>query len=191
MKKELLYSQKGNILDEPLLLKPSIFKDKRGYFLESWNQNVFNKSVGKKVNFLQDNHSSSKKGVVRGMHFQTSPFQQSKLVRCLSGSIFDVIVDIRTTSKTFGEWCGIELKANDHYQFWIPFGFAHGFLALMDDSIVLYKVDQFRHQNNERTLKWDDKLIGIKWPYLNESHSISEKDKNAPNLSEINKDDLF
>lgn len=90
MKKELLYSQKGNVLDGPLLLKPSIFKDKRGYFLESWNQNVFNKSVGKKVNFLQDNHSSSKKGVVRGMHFQTPPFQQSKLVRCLSGSIFDV-----------------------------------------------------------------------------------------------------
>ena len=94
MKKEFLYSQKGNVLDGPLLLKPSMFKDKRGYFLESWNQNVFNKSVGKKVNFLQDNHSSSKKGVVRGMHFQTPPSQQSKLVRCLSGSIFDVIVDI-------------------------------------------------------------------------------------------------
>ena len=191
MKIELLYSNKGNILQGPLLLKPSIFKDQRGYFFESWNQNVFNKYVGKQVSFVQDNHSSSKKGVVRGMHFQTSPYQQSKLVRCLAGSIFDVIVDIRTTSKTFGECYGIELKADDLYQLWIPSGFAHGFLSLMQDSVVLYKVDQFRYKNHERILKWNDELIDIKWPNINQSYILSEKDKNAPNLSEINKDDLF
>jgi len=191
MEIELIYSNKGNILEGPLLLMPSIFKDKRGYFLESWNQNNFNKSIGKKVIFVQDNHSSSKKGVVRGMHFQRPPYQQSKLVRCLTGSIFDVIVDIRKTSKTFGEWYGIELKAVDHYQLWIPFGFAHGFLSLIQDSVVLYKVDQFRYQNHERILNWNDDMTDIKWPSINQSYSLSDKDKNAPNLSEINQNDLF
>ena len=140
MEINFLYSNKGTIIDGPLLLRPNIFNDKRGFFLESWNQNLFNKSVGKKVNFVQDNHSSSQKGVLRGMHFQKNPYQQSKLVRCLSGSIFDVIIDIRRTSKSFGEWCGVEMNATDHYQLWIPVGFAHGFLALSDDSILLYKV---------------------------------------------------
>jgi len=191
MKIELLYSNKGNMLKGPLLLKPRIFHDQRGYFLESWNQNVFNKSIGEAVIFVQDNHSSSKKNVVRGMHFQIPPYQQSKLIRCLSGSIFDVIVDIRKTSKTFGEWYGIELKAVDHYQLWVPYGFAHGFLSLIEDSVVLYKVDQFRSQKHERILNWNDKLIGIKWPHSKQSYSLSSKDKNAPNLSEINQDDLF
>tara|TARA_Y100001968_G_scaffold195532_1_gene179399 strand:- start:1180 stop:1755 length:576 start_codon:yes stop_codon:yes gene_type:complete len=191
MKIELIYSNKGHMLQGPLLLKPSIFKDQRGYFLESWNQNVFNKSIGEAVIFVQDNHSSSKKNVVRGMHFQIPPYQQSKLVRCLSGSIFDVIVDIRKTSKTFGEWYGIELKAVDHYQLWVPNGFAHGFLSLIQDSVVLYKVDQFRSQKHERILNWNDELIGIKWPHTKQSYSLSSKDKNAPNLSEINQDDLF
>ncbi len=191
MKIELLYSNKGNMLKGPLLLKPRIFHDQRGYFLESWNQNVFNKSIGEAVIFVQDNHSSSKKNVVRGMHFQIPPYQQSKLVRCLYGSIFDVIVDIRKTSKTFGEWYGIELKAVDQYQLWVPYGFAHGFLSLLQDSVVLYKVDQFRSQKHERILNWNDKLIGIKWPHSKQSYSLSSKDKNAPNLSEINQDDLF
>tara|TARA_B100000945_G_scaffold98690_1_gene77300 strand:+ start:926 stop:1501 length:576 start_codon:yes stop_codon:yes gene_type:complete len=191
MQIEILYSNEGNILQGPLLLRPRLFKDQRGYFLESWNQKVFNKTVDKKVSFVQDNHSFSKKGVIRGMHFQTHPYQQSKLVRCLSGSIFDVIVDIRKTSKTFGEWYGIELKAIDHYQLWIPFGFAHGFLALVQDSVVSYKVDQYRYPNHERVLNWKDEFTGIKWPFLDQPYSFSEKDKNAPNFSEINKDDLF
>ena len=191
MKSEVIYSNKGNIIQGPLLLMPTIFKDKRGYFLESWNQKVVNKSLGKEVSFVQDNQSLSKKGVIRGMHFQMSPYQQSKLVRCLYGSIFDVIVDIRKTSKTFGEWYGIELKAVDHFQLWIPYGFAHGFLSLIQDSILLYKVDQFRYQNYERVLNWNDAFIGIEWPNINQSYNLSEKDKNAPNLSEINQDDLF
>ncbi len=191
MEVELVYSNKGHTLQGPLLLKPKIFKDQRGYFLESWNQNVFNKSIGEEVIFVQDNHSSSKKNVVRGMHFQIPPYQQSKLVRCLSGSIFDVIVDIRKTSKTFGEWYGIELKAVDHYQLWVPYGFAHGFLSLIQDSVVLYKVDQFRSQNHERIVNCNDELIGIKWPYTKQSYSLSAKDQNAPNLYEINQDDLF
>jgi len=191
MKSEVIYSNKGNIIQGPLLLMPTIFKDKRGYFLESWNQKVVNKSLGKEVSFVQDNQSLSKKGVIRGMHFQMSPYQQSKLVRCLYGSIFDVIVDIRKTSKTFGEWFGIELKAVDHFQLWIPYGFAHGFLSLIQDSILLYKVDQFRYQNYERVLNWNDAFIGIEWPNINQSYNLSEKDKNAPNLSEIKQDDLF
>ena len=191
MKSEVIYSNKGNIIQGPLLLMPTIFKDKRGYFLESWNQKVVNKSLGKEVSFVQDNQSLSKKGVIRGMHFQMSPYQQSKLVRCLYGSIFDVIVDIRKTSKTFGEWYGIELKAVDHFQLWIPSGFAHGFLSLIQDSVLLYKVDEFRYQNHERILNWNDAFIGIKWPNINQSYNLSEKDKNAPNLSEINQDDLF
>ncbi len=191
MEREVIYSNKGNIMEGPLLLMPSIFKDKRGYFQESWNQNVFNKSLDKEVIFVQDNQSCSKKGVVRGMHFQIPPYQQSKLIRCLYGSIFDVIVDIRKTSKTFGEWYGIELKAVDHYQLWIPSGFAHGFLSLIQDSVVLYKVDQFRYQNYERILNWNDEFTGIQWPHINQSYILSEKDKNAPKLSEINQDDLF
>ena len=191
MESEVIYSNKGNIMQGPLLLIPSIFKDQRGYFLESWNQKVVNKCLDKEVNFVQDNQSLSKKGVVRGMHFQMSPYQQSKLVRCLYGSIFDVIVDIRKTSKTFGEWYGIELKAVDHFQLWIPSGFAHGFLSLIQDSVLLYKVDQFRYQNYERILNWNDAFIGINWPNINQSYNLSEKDKNAPNLSEINQDDLF
>ena len=191
MESELIYSNKGNIMQGPLLLMPSIFKDKRGYFLETWNQNAFNKSLDKEVNFVQDNQSFSKKGVVRGMHFQIPPHQQSKLVRCLYGSIFDVIVDIRKTSKTFGEWYGIELKALDHYQLWIPFGFAHGFLSLTEESVVLYKVDQFRYQDDERVLKWNDEFTAIQWPNINYSYTLSDKDKNAPKLSEINQDDLF
>jgi len=188
---QYLYSNKGNLLDGPLLLRPNIFEDQRGFFLESWNQNLFDKSVGKEVRFVQDNHSSSQKGILRGMHYQTFPYQQSKLVRCLSGSIFDVIVDIRKTSKTFGEWYGIELKAVDHYQLWVPYGFAHGFLSLIQDSVVLYKVDQFRSQNHERIVNCNDELIGIKWPYTKQSYSLSAKDQNAPNLYEINQDDLF
>ena len=186
-----LHSNKKKLIDGPLLLRPNIFEDERGYFFESWNKNLFNESVGKEISFVQDNHSSSKKGIIRGMHFQASPYQQSKLVRCIYGSIFDVIVDIRQTSKSFGEWFGIEMNATNNYQLWIPPGFAHGFLALTKDSIVLYKVDKFRNQNYERILKWNDALVGIKWPQLKEPYHLSEKDKNAPNLTDIYKDDLF
>jgi dTDP-4-dehydrorhamnose 3,5-epimerase len=191
MEIQLLYSNKNRKIEGPLLLRPSIFKDKRGFFLESWNQNLFNQSVGKEVNFVQDNHSLSKKGVLRGMHYQINPYPQAKLVRCLSGSIFDVIVDIRKKSKSFGEWCGVEMKAADNYQLWIPPGFAHGFLALNQNCIVSYKVDQFRDQKSERVLKWNDEFLEIRWPYVKEHYNLSEKDEKAPNLSEINQDDLF
>ena len=191
METKYLYSNKGIILDGPLLLRPNIFDDKRGYFLESWNQKLFNKSVGQEVTFVQDNHSFSKKATIRGMHFQTKPYQQSKLLRCISGSIFDVIVDIRKLSKTFGQWSGVEMKPAEHYQLWVPVGFAHGFLALSDDTQVLYKVDQFRYQKHEYILNWSDESIGIKWPLMNESYNLSDKDKNSPTLAEINKDDLF
>tara|TARA_E500000331_G_scaffold343592_1_gene378616 strand:+ start:1677 stop:2252 length:576 start_codon:yes stop_codon:yes gene_type:complete len=191
MEIEFLNSNKQKFIDGPLLLRPHIFEDERGYFFESWNKNLFNESVGKEISFVQDNHSCSKKGTIRGMHFQATPYQQSKLVRCIYGSIFDVIVDIRQTSKSFGEWFGIEMNASNNYQLWIPPGFAHGFLALSQDSIVLYKVDKFRNQNYERILKWNDTLVAIKWPQLKEPYHLSEKDKNAPNLTEIYEDDLF
>ena len=186
-----LVNNYGEVVEGPILLTPSLKYDERGFFVESWNQNEFNSLIGSEIKFLLDGHSLSKKGVLRGLHYQIPPNQQGKLVRCIIGEIYDVIVDIRKTSKTFGEWYGIEMNAADHYQLWIPPGFAHGFLSLNQDSIVLYKVDQFRYQNHERILKWNDELVGIKWPQLKEPYHLSEKDKNAPTLTEIYEDDLF
>ena len=171
------------------LIKTKTFFDSRGSFKQTYHAEEY-KNFGISAEFIQDNHSLSNKNVLRGLHYQLN-HPQAKLVQVNKGKVYDVAVDMRKSSPSFKKWIGVFLSEENGYQLFIPRGFAHGFLALMDDSIVLYKVDQFRHQNNERTLKWDDTLIGIKWPYLNESHSISEKDKNAPNLSEINKDDLF
>ena len=128
---------------------------------------------------------------MRGLHYQVNPHPQAKLVRCVVGEIFDVAVDLRVGSPTFGQWVGAILNSTNCYQLWIPVGFAHGFLALSQDAVVLYKVDQFRYQNHEHILNWNDQSIGIKWPLINESYNLSDKDKKAPNLSEINKDDLF
>ena len=169
-------------LDGVKLIEPRVFGDDRGFFMESWNQRDFNNQV-KKVDFVQDTHSRSKKGVVRGVHYQLPPHAQAKLVRCVLGSIFDVAVDIRCSSPTFGQWVGYELSAENKRQLWIPEGFAHGFVALSDYAEVCYKTNEFWYKDCEGSIRWDDPKIGVVWP-LDEIPCLSEKDAQAPFFSE-------
>ena len=171
-------------LDGVKLIEPRVFGDERGFFMESWNELDFNTQV-QKISFVQDNHSRSKKGVVRGLHFQLPPHAQAKLVRCVLGSIYDVAVDIRRSSPTFGQWVGFELSAENKRQLWIPEGFAHGFVALTDFAEVCYKTNEFWHKEYEGSVRWDDKTINIVWP-LDEVPCLSEKDALAPYLEDAN-----
>lgn len=159
------------------ILTPCVYGDERGFFMESWNNRDFSKVAP--ITFVQDNHSRSKKGVVRGLHFQLPPHAQAKLVRCLVGSIYDVAVDIRRTSPTFGQWVGVELSAENKRQLWIPEGFAHGFVALTDYAEVFYKTNDYWHKECEGSIRWDDPTLNIKWP-LDEQPCLSEKDAIAP-----------
>ncbi len=191
MESSQLISNKGNTLNGPLIIKPSIFYDNRGFFYESWNQSLCDEAIGSKINFTQDNHSLSKCGVLRGLHYQIEPKPQGKLVRCTKGSIFDVAVDIRKNSTTFGEWASIILNNTNKFLFWIPKGFAHGFLTLEDNSEVLYKASGYWSSDHDRSINWSDSNIKINWPLqeINFSEPIlSEKDKNAPFL---NNADIF
>lgn len=191
MKTKEIISNKGNILDGPILVEPTLFEDGRGFFYESWNKKSFNKIVGEEVNFLQDNHSLSSVGVLRGLHYQIRPKPQGKLVRCISGSVFDVAVDIRKNSNTFGEWTSIVLDDLNKLMFWIPTGFAHGFLSLKEKSEVIYKASGNYSKEHERSIIWNDPTINIKWPLQiinNEEPNLSEKDSNAPSL---NNADIF
>ena len=177
-----LSSNKGNIIKEVFILKPRVFEDERGFFYESWNQEIFNNAVGEEVKFMQDNHSLSNIGVLRGLHYQVGPKPQGKLVRCVSGAVFDVAVDIRKSSSTFGEWTSIVLDNIDKLMIWIPVGFAHGFLALEKNSEVLYKTSEFWIKEQGRSIRWDDKDININWPLIDINCSkpkLAEKDSKA------------
>ena len=177
-----LISNKGNIIKEVFILKPRVFEDDRGFFYESWNQEIFNDAVGEEVKFLQDNHSSSNIGVLRGLHYQVGPKPQGKLVRCVSGAVFDVAVDIRKSSSTFGEWTSIVLDNIEKQMIWIPVGFAHGFLALEKNSEELYKKSELWIKEQDRSIRWDDKNININWPLKEINCSkpkLSEKDSKA------------
>ena len=184
-------SNKGNLINGPLIIKPKAFFDDRGYFFESWNHSEFNKIISEQVNFVQDNHSESKYGVIRGLHFQLRPKAQAKLVRCTKGEIFDVLVDIRKNSDTYGEWSSIILNEENKLQFWIPEGFAHGFISLKDFSEVQYKTNEYWDRDCERSLSWKDPDLNIDWPIANsnEEHKIiiNIKDSIAPTLKEIEK----
>jgi len=160
-----------------LLIEPEIFGDDRGFFFESFNQENFKKVTGKKINFVQDNHSKSIKGVLRGLHYQLPPKAQGKLVRVTQGEVFDVVVDLRQTSVTFGKWIGEILSAENKKQIWIPEGFAHGFLTLSDTAEFLYKTTDFYSLEHEHSISWNDPNIGIKWPDIN--IVLSPKDKAA------------
>lgn len=162
-----------------LILEPKVFQDERGFFMESFNQASFNKAVGEEVVFVQDNHSKSSKGVLRGMHYQLEPAAQGKLVRCTSGAVFDVAVDIRPQSDTYGEWEGVILSAENNKQFWIPEGFAHGFLVLTDSAEFMYKTTDYYSPSLERGFAWNDRNVGIEWPKV-ENIILSEKDKKQP-----------
>ena len=180
-----LFSNKGNMFEGVYLIQPRVFQDNRGFFYESWNKKSFNKIVGEEVNFLQDNHSLSSLGVLRGLHYQIEPKPQGKLVRCISGSVFDVAVDIRKNSTTFGEWTSVVLDELNRLMLWIPNGFAHGFLSLKEKSEVIYKASGNYSKEHERSIIWNDPSINIKWPLQiinNDEPNLSEKDANAPSL---------
>jgi dTDP-4-dehydrorhamnose 3,5-epimerase len=161
-------------IPDVLLIEPQFFGDDRGFFFESFNQNKFEEAMGKKINFVQDNHSKSSKGVLRGLHYQLPPKAQGKLVRVIQGEVFDVAVDIRKSSPTFGKWVGEILTADNKKQLWIPEGFAHGFLTLSDTAEFLYKTTDFYSKDHEQVIMWKDKTININWP--NDKPFLSDKD---------------
>ncbi len=168
------------------VITPKVFGDERGYFVETYNKNDF-VNAGIDVEFVQDNQSASKRGVLRGLHFQKK-FPQDKLVRCINGEVFDVAVDLRKDSKTFGKWFGVILSARNKKQFFIPKGFAHGFLVLSDYAEFAYKCSDFYHPNDEGGLLWNDPEIGIEWPFQEGVELIlSDKDTKWKGISELNK----
>lgn len=166
-----------------LILEPKVFGDARGFFFESFNQQAFNAATGLDAQFVQDNHSRSAKGVLRGLHYQLPPFAQGKLVRCVRGAVFDVAVDIRAGSSTFGKWVGVELSEDNHRQFWIPPGFAHGFVTLTDTADFLYKTTAYYAPTHDRSILWSDPDIGIKWPDMADAPQLSAKDAAARSLA--------
>lgn len=170
-------------LPEVLILEPKVFGDERGFFTESFNQRVFDAAVGYHVDFVQDNHSRSARGVLRGLHYQLTPHAQGKLVRVTQGKVFDVAVDMRRSSPRFGRWAGVELSADNHRQLWIPPGFAHGFLVLSESADFLYKTSGYYAPDAEGALRWDDPTVGIHWPALDASPQLSAKDAVAPLLA--------
>lgn len=151
-------------LDGVLILEPRVHRDDRGFFVESWNRRTFGEAVGRDVEFVQDNHSHSVRGVLRGLHYQRAPNAQCKLIRVLHGAIYDVAVDMRRGSPTFGRWVGVELTAANHRQLWLPEGFAHGFYVLSETADVAYKVTTYYAQGAEECIRWDDADLGIGWP---------------------------
>lgn len=167
-------------IPDVLIFEPKIFGDERGYFYESFSQKVFEAAVGRKVEFVQDNHSKSCKGVLRGLHYQMEPHAQGKLVRCVAGEVFDVAVDIRKNSPTFGQWVGVNLSADNKRQLWIPEGFAHGFLVLSESAEFVYKATNYYAPLHEAGVMWDDEVINIEWPSVDVI--LSEKDKHNSQL---------
>ena len=168
-----------------LILEPRVFGDARGFFMESFNARTFNELVGHEVNFVQDNHSRSAKGVLRGLHFQKAPHAQGKLVRVTAGAVFDVAVDIRKDSPSFGRWVGVELSADNHRQFWIPPGLAHGFLVLSESADFLYKTTDYYAPQAEGALRWDDPDLAIAWPDIGMAPQLSAKDAVAGFLRDL------
>ncbi|GAB5071565.1 dTDP-4-dehydrorhamnose 3,5-epimerase [Citrobacter sedlakii] len=165
-----------------LILEPTIIEDERGFFMETYNKHKFEQIIERKVNFIQDNHSKSQRGVLRGLHYQIGEFAQSKLVRCVNGSVYDVAVDLRMHSPTFKKWFGTILSAENKKQLWIPEGFAHGFLAMTNGAEFVYKVNNYYHKKSERAILWNDPSIAIKWPELDVDYIVSLKDKAAMNF---------
>ena len=169
-------------LEGLLIIKPDVFEDDRGYFFESFNQEKF-RSAGLDLTFLQDNESKSKKGVLRGLHYQAPPFAQGKLVRVISGSVLDVAVDIRKNSPTYGRWESIVLSGQNKWMYWIPAGFAHGFATLEDDTMFFYKCTNVYSKISEGSIRWDDPDLNINWGV--DDPVISEKDKVSPGFGEL------
>jgi dTDP-4-dehydrorhamnose 3,5-epimerase len=162
-------------IPDVLVIEPRVFGDDRGWFFESFNEKEFSHALGKSVTFVQDNHSSSKLGVLRGLHYQTE-HTQGKLVRVCQGAVFDVVVDLRKSSSTFGQWFGIELSAINKKQLWIPAGFAHGFLTLSEHAEFLYKTTDYWHAASEQCIAWNDPVLNIEWPKIDGHVIVNVKD---------------
>ena len=179
-------------IPEVILIKPKVFSDERGFFLETYKKSEFERE-GIPYEFLQNNHSASKKGVLRGLHYQKKPAVQGKLVRCISGVIFDVAVDIRVGSPTFGKWVGVYLSEENKHMLWIPPGFAHGFLVVSDYAEVIYNVSHSEYSSaHDAGIIWNDPTIGIEWPlHLVDEIILSRKDENLPTLKELSEEDLL
>lgn len=164
------------VIPDVLICEPKVFGDDRGFFMESFNQKVFDEAIGRHIEFVQDNHSRSARGVLRGLHYQIQQ-KQGKLVRVVNGSVFDVAVDIRRSSSTFGKWIGVELSAENKLQLWIPEGFAHGFLVLSEYAEFVYKATNYYAPTFERAIAWNDPTLNIAWPAVGDSLMLSEKDR--------------
>ena len=193
-----LLSKDKKIVEGPLLITPNCFEDPRGFFLEEWNEvewiKLLEANVQKYQQFVQDNLSKSSKGVLRGLHFQIEPNPQAKLVRCIAGEIFDVAVDLRKNSPTFGRWISTTLSGENLNQLWIPGGFAHGFLTLSDIAFVQYKVTNYWSQKCEKSLIWNDEEVNIEWPFeiIDKTKiKLSKKDENASTFNDISKLNFF
>ena len=171
-------------IPDVLLIEPRVFGDARGFFFESFNQKSFAEATGVNLPFVQDNHSKSVKGVLRGLHYQLEPHAQGKLVRVTQGEVFDVAVDLRKDAKTFGQWVGVTLSADNKQQLWIPPGFAHGFLVLSDTAEFLYKTTDYYAPQAERSLRWDDPTLAIAWPLEGEP-ILADKDRQGHLFSEL------
>ena len=197
MPAEALHTASGLLVQGPLLITPRVFADDRGFFYESWNERRFRSELidggvpaaeAEAVVFRQDNHSRSSRGVLRGLHYQLPPEPQGKLVRCSVGAIFDVAVDLRRGSPSYGQWVGAELSAENHQQLWVPVGFAHGFLTLSELAEVQYKASGFWNRDCERSLRWDDPFLAIAWP-LDQAGVpeplLAPKDGEAPLLASL------
>jgi dTDP-4-dehydrorhamnose 3,5-epimerase len=170
-------------IDGVLVIEPRVFGDARGFFFESFNQQAFDAAVGVPTTFVQDNHSRSARGVLRGLHYQLAPHAQGKLVRVTQGAVFDVAVDIRRHSPTFGRWVGVELSEANHRQLWLPPGMAHGFLVTSERADFLYKTTAYYAPQAERCIAWNDPAIGIAWPDVGQAPLLSARDAAAPRLA--------
>lgn len=178
------------VIPDVLIFEPKVFGDDRGFFFESFNKRIFEDTIGRQVEFVQDNHSKSSKGVFRGLHYQLDPHAQGKLVRCIAGEVFDIAVDIRKTSATFGKWVGVNLSASNNRQLWIPEGFAHGFLVLSETAEFVYKTTNYYHPLSERAIRYDDPQLDIQLPF-NANLKLSPKDEAALYLSMVPANELF
>ena len=176
-------------IEDVIMIEPKVFGDDRGYFVETFRADKLEEFLGYKINFCQDNESKSKKGVLRGLHYQLAPFAQTKLVRVIKGKVLDVAVDIRVGSPTFGKYVAVELSEENKRQLLIPRGFAHGFLVLEDDTVFAYKVDNYYSPESDRGILFSDESLGIDWKLSEDELLLSDKDRVQPNLNET--DELF
>ena len=177
------------VIPDIILIEPSMHQDNRGYFAETFREDLFNDAIGSNINFIQENESRSSRGVLRGLHYQIPPVSQSKLLKVIQGSVLDVAVDIRKSSHTFGQHVALELSAENKLQLFVPSGFAHGFVVLSDTATLSYKVDNYYAQVHERGIAFDDESLKINWQFKSDILKLSDKDKNNPTLA--NAIDLF